>query len=169
MELDTEKFKALKELSEIQIAISQATALFDEIKNSTEAYKQLREKETIELVQNTLLASREVIAEAERNHDVVTSLVYEAENIVADSHKLLDYIKDQVETNRTVIKQTELLIKEKTEALILQKNQLEKERAYLEGERKNLGVRKKKLGDQEQKLAADMEMLQQDIARLRKV
>jgi len=68
MQLDQEKFNAVKELTEIHANLSSARAEFLKLKEDTEVYMVVREQEAEERVIKVLKESREALEETSNNH-----------------------------------------------------------------------------------------------------
>lgn len=169
MELSPEHFQALKELSQLQTAIAAAGAEMKKLKEGLDNYKIEREKEALTVVQAALLASREAIAEADKNRDVVTSLLYESLEVLRTIESLSDMLAVMTEEQEKSIKESKVRVTEKVAELQNEADELKKQRRYLEDMSANLAVRKKKVGEQEVILADRMEMLKQDIHRISKI
>jgi chromosome segregation ATPase len=71
--LDQEKFDTLKELAEMQTAISQGNAELRKLKETTEEYLVVREGEAEQRVIEVLKKSREALEATTSNHDELSS------------------------------------------------------------------------------------------------
>lgn len=169
MELDTEKFKALKELSDLQTSVVATGAELKKLREELSQYKAEREEEALAVVHMALLASREAIAEAEKNKDVVASLLVEAQQVFDTVVSLSDTVTKLADRQKEVLAETKQMVKVQTENLEQKTKEIQKQRMYVEDGLANLAVRKKKLGEQEQKLFADMEALKRDMERINRV
>lgn len=169
MELDTEKFKALKELSDLQTSVIATGAELKKLREELDQYKAEREEEVQAVVNMALLASREAIAEAEKNKDVVASLLVESQQVFDAVVLLSETVSKIAEKQKETLSETQKIVSEKITLLSQQSDELRRQRIYVEDGLANLSVRKRKLGEQEQKLHADMEMLKQDVERINKL
>jgi len=68
MELNQEKFNTVKELADIHANLSDARAELKKLKDGTEEYMVVREKEAEERVINVLKKSRDALEETSKNH-----------------------------------------------------------------------------------------------------
>lgn len=73
MIIEQEKFQALKELSEIQIAISEGKAALEVLKTEESAYMQLREQAAVEHIDKVLKESEETLKKISTNHEQLTT------------------------------------------------------------------------------------------------
>jgi hypothetical protein len=71
--LEQEQFNSLKQLSEIQIQISEGRVVLQELINKKEEYLKLQEKEVMERVDKVLIQSRQALQATTNNHDELSS------------------------------------------------------------------------------------------------
>lgn len=169
MELETEKFKALQELSALQVTLVATGAELKNLREELDQFKLEREKEAFEVVQMALLASREALVEADKNRDAVASLLGEAVEVANKVSALAESMSYLATKQKESVKHIKETVSAQVKMLQQKSDELNKQRIYVEDARANLSIRKKKIGEQEQKLFADMEMLKQDIARINKL
>lgn len=143
--LDQEKFDTLKELSEMQQTISLGRAELRKIKEETEAYMVLREKDAEERVIKVLQQSRDALDETTKNHDELSAYSTELKAYATELKSFSLDITDLFKDFNTRMKKAEEdldkyheMVSQKLEKIKIERVQVTEDRKLLEGERKEV-------------------------------
>ena len=169
MELDSERFKSLQELSQVQVLLATGRAEFEKLKSSREDYENQVKADTLLLVQEVLLASREALTEADNNRTAIASLLTEAMTFISTVHTMADGLENATKTHTDAVNDFQVRVTDKLSELNTQISDLGKRRRQIEDDENNFKMRDKKLKDGELVYLDRMEMLRKDIVRLGKV
>lgn len=166
-ELNTEQFKSLIELAEIQKQIATGRAELAVLKSALETFKSERYEATLKTVADALSASKVAIAEADKNRGEIATLlagIKEATNeLLLIKEKFVDYTSSFDKG----INQTVKLLEEKTKDSNRVGEELKNQRRHLEDERRALDVVKSELSRARIVLEDRKKMLQADFERIK--
>lgn len=167
MELDSEKFAAIKELSDLQIAIASARVELKKAEDGLVDFVKTREGEVAKAVEASLLASRELLVEADKNRTVMSSVLAQVTDVVESLTTLTEETEAGREEYEKSLDSYLVLINEKTSELNEAIKEVKGQRRMLQDEQKNLSIREKKIHEGEVLLKDRLEMLRQDIERIK--
>lgn len=166
MELTTEKFEALKELSELQSTIGLLRVEFQTLTDSIAEYKEQREKETLATVQSALLASREALVEADANKDAVASLLTKAQELAVYLEKFTTTVEETANKQLLLLNESFALIDDKVRELSNESENLKTRRRILEDDEKNLLIVKENFNKKERVLNDRLQMVERTMKRI---
>ena len=141
-QLDQEKFNTLHELAELQENISLGRAALLDLKEKTEEYMVVREKEAEKRVLKILQESRDALDETTKNHDELSSYNSELKAYANNLNQIAIDIVTLFEDFNTRMRQSEIdmenfykEVKEIMNSLKLKRISITEDRKILEGQK----------------------------------
>lgn len=154
MEISAEHFASVKELALIQEQIAKGRAELKILQENQEEYVEEREKIAVERVEKALETSKSALSEAEKNRDALAHFLSSARELVKSIKELGQATKEGANLFEVSLRDIYTLVDEKsdtiqrdTEALRIQRHQIESERGGLEAEKRVFEEEKRKILD----------------------
>lgn len=164
--LDQEQFDTLKALAEIQTNLSLARAELKNVKETTEEYMVVREKEAEERVIKVLKESRNALEETSNNHKELSAYSTELQAYANELKSLSIDITDLFKDFNKRMKEAEVSLdtnhKQVTEVL----KSIKVERVQIQEDRKLLAIEKKEVYDETRLLKDKRDALERAWAEL---
>lgn len=166
MELDTEKFNTVKELAEIHVNLSNARVELRKLKETTEEYMVVREREAEERVEKVLKESREALEETSKNHDELSSFsgelkayAIELKVLSTDITALFQNFGERVKKADEDMVKNQEIVSEVLKKIKIERVQVQEDRKMLVIERKDLADGWRLLKDRQATLERGFEEL----------
>lgn len=140
MELEQEKFSAIKELSEIQTSISEGRATLSALKTDTDEYLAMREGMAVERVLKVLNESREALENTTKNHAELESYGNELKAFASTLRGFSADLVTLIQNFRNDTVEVNAAIDSNLEAIAAAKEEVGNERKRLADERAKLDL-----------------------------
>lgn len=166
-EIDKEKMDSLQVLAQTNVDIGKAKSELSEVKKLEEAYLEEREKKAVAVVQKVLDESKDLLAEALKNYQIIKELGNTASSFagflveIHESLKVL--IRDFDEKSAT----WEADVKKQSEEFESLRNQIKVERVLLENDKDALKAREQEAQKEDKRLKDERGTLDRAIKRLK--
>lgn len=167
MELDTEKFKSLNELMQVQQQIGVIRAELLAEKSTLEQFKLDKEKEALTIVEGVLTASKEALVEADKNRDAIASLLAVARDCANDVVRSHDELKELVAFYIQHFDATLASLEAKSKSLEVTLSEIRVQRQQVLDDEKNLQLRRQALSKEKIFVEDRKQFLLKEIDRIK--
>ncbi len=154
MQLEQEKFNTLKEIAEMQEAVSLGRAELRTIKAETETYLVFREKEAVTRIIKVLEQSRDALDEITKNHnelslykDEIKAFATELKNLSTDITDLFKDFNERMKKAEEDLDKYHELVSEKLKQTRSERIQIGEDRKLLAAEKADINKEKRLLAD----------------------
>lgn len=159
----------MKALAEVQTSLSEGQAALLNLKETTEEYMVVREKEAEERVKKVLELSREALAEVDKNHDELSKYSEDLKGYAGDLKKLAGGISELFKGFVQAMGEADKDMKEYFEKISGILTQVKSQRIHIEEDRKMLERERQQTNDEARKLILDRGTLERGFAELKKL
>jgi len=167
--LNSETFKSLTELAEIQKQLAVARVEFAALKSTLVDFKIQREAEALDLVKDVLTTSKAALAEAEENRDAIASLLVGINSFIQDVDGLHQNLNKAISDHESISNATSKVINEKTFELEQRTYELKLQRIRIVEDEKAIASQRNKLTRDRLLIEDRNEMLRIEFKRLKNI
>lgn len=164
--LNSETFKSLQELAEVQRQLATAQAEIEALRSTKNTFLAEREAEVLSIVDNVLTASRVALSEADKNRDAIASLLAVVTEVVKDAGDMQKIQSEIIESYNEATSNTISSISTKTKELDRAIHQIKSERILIEDEKRSLQIARDAIRRDRILIEDRKQMLQTELNRI---
>ena len=167
--LNSESFRSLQELAEVQRQLAAVRAEIEALRSTKNTFLANREAEAMAIVDNVLSVSRAALEEAEKNRDAIASLLA-ASLSVAETVKVMESDMSTFVTQyETAINKTTLTVQTKVGEIATATEQLKSQRQSIQDDERHVQTAKEKILRDRLLIEDRKRLLTKEIDRLKNI
>lgn len=145
--LEKERFNSMKELSDVQIALSDARVSLDNLRDEKETYLILREEEAVKRVEKVLESMKDVFLNIDKNTEIFKKFKIELDALSENAMKISEGVSAYSKEFIARIDEQDQYLKDKIEFFSDTSKSLSEERTAIEDMRNEVHAKMIQLDD----------------------